>query len=81
MVTSRESTAEAKDRSQRPLKMGMIGIGVGGAEMLLLMEVAPEIDLMGGADINPITRRRFQARYENARVYDTAEGLCKDPEV
>jgi len=81
MVTSRETATGAADRAARPLKMGMIGIGVGGAEMLLLMEVAPEIDLMCGADINPITRRRFQARYENARVYDSAEALCKNPEV
>ena len=81
MTTTRDSAGEAGGTVVDPLKMGMIGIGVGGAEMLLLMEVAPEIDLMAGADINPITRRRFQARYETARVFESAEALCKDPDV
>jgi phthalate 4,5-cis-dihydrodiol dehydrogenase len=75
------TTGGAGKTVENPLRMGMIGIGVGGAEMLLLMEVAPEIDLMAGADINETTRRRFQARYETAKVFDSAEAMCKDPEV
>src|SRR5712692_573846 len=81
MTTTRESAGEAGGKAVKPLKMGMIGIGVGGAEMLLLMEVAPEIDLMSGADINPVTRQRFLERYPKTRVYDSAEALCKDPDV
>jgi phthalate 4,5-cis-dihydrodiol dehydrogenase len=81
MTTTRETSGEGAGAAAKQLKMGMIGIGVGGAEMLLLMEVAPEIDLMAGADINPVTRRRFQARYETARVYETAEAMCKDPDL
>ena len=65
----------------KPLKLGVIGIGVGAAEMLPPMERAPYIDLFAGADINPSVRERFKARYEEARVYDSAEALCKDPDV
>ena len=65
----------------KPLKLGVIGIGVGAAEMLPPMERAPYIDLFAGADVNPDVRQRFQARYEEARVYDSAEALCKDPDV
>ena len=65
----------------KPLKLGVIGIGVGAAEMLPPMERAPYIDLFAGADVNPDVRERFQARYEEARVYDSAEALCKDPDV
>ena len=65
----------------KPLKLGVIGIGVGAAEMLPPMERAPYIDLFAGADVNPDVRERFQARYETARVYDSAEALCKDPDV
>ena len=65
----------------KPLKLGVIGIGVGAAEMLPPMERAPYIDLFAGADVNPSVRERFQARYETARVYDSAEALCKDPDV
>jgi phthalate 4,5-cis-dihydrodiol dehydrogenase len=81
MAMTANTTGGAGQTVESPLRMGMIGIGVGGAEMLLLMEVAPEIDLMAGADINETTRRRFQARYETAKVFDSAEALCKDPEV
>ena len=65
----------------KPLKLGVIGIGVGAAEMLPPMERAPYIDLFAGADVNPSVRERFQARYEEARVYDSAEALCNDPDV
>ena len=70
------TTAEAK-----PLKLGVIGVGVGAAEMLPPMERAPYIDLFAGADVDPDVRRRFQARYEEARVYDSAEALVADPDV
>ncbi len=65
----------------RQLKMGMIGIGVGGTEILPAMETAPEIDLYAGADMNPLTRERFKERYPNAKVYDSIETLCADPDV
>ena len=65
----------------KPLKLGVIGIGVGAAEMLPPMERAPYIDLFAGADVNPDVRQRFQSRYETARVFDSAEALCKDPDV
>ena len=64
----------------RKLKMGMIGIGVGGTEMLPAMEAMPELELMAGADLNPTTLERFEARY-GARTYTSAEDLCNDPDV
>jgi len=67
--------------STKTLKMAMVGIGVGGAEILPAMESTPGIELFAGADINPTTRERFKARYPNARVYDSIESLCADPDV
>lgn len=64
-----------------PLRLGVIGIGVGAAEMLPPMENADFIDLFAGADINPDVRKRFGERYPNARVYASAEEMVKDPEV
>ena len=64
----------------RKLKMGMIGIGVGGTEMLPAMEAMEELDLIAGADPNPTTLERFKARY-GARTYTSAEALCQDPDV
>src|SRR5690349_5391637 len=65
----------------RTLKMGMIGVGVGGTEMLPAMDAMPELELFAGADINPETRARFKERYTDARVYESAEAMCKDPDL
>jgi phthalate 4,5-cis-dihydrodiol dehydrogenase len=65
----------------RSLKIGMIGIGVGGAEILPAMEAMESIDLVAGADVVPATLERFAARFPGARTYDSAEALCRDPEV
>jgi phthalate 4,5-cis-dihydrodiol dehydrogenase len=63
------------------IRMGMVGIGVGGAEVLPAMEHTPGIELFAGADINPVTRQRFQEKYPESRVYDGIEALCADPDV
>ncbi len=66
--------------TKRALKMAMIGVGVGGTEMLPAFEQADTIDLVAGADINPRVREAFSARYE-AKAYASIEELCDDPEV
>ncbi len=67
--------------SEKPLKLGVIGVGVGAAEMLPPMERAEYIDLFAGCDVNPSVRERFKERYPNARVYASAEEMVKDPDV
>ena len=66
--------------SNRSLGIAMVGIGVGGTEMLPAFEQMETLDLVAGADINPTTRERFTARYE-ARAYDSIEALCEDKAV
>lgn len=66
---------------ESPLRLGVIGIGVGAAEILPPMERAGYIDLFAGADVNPSVRAQFKARYPNARVYESAEELVRDPDV
>ncbi|HEY7061134.1 MAG TPA: Gfo/Idh/MocA family oxidoreductase [Chloroflexota bacterium] len=65
----------------RKLKIGMIGIGVGGAEILPAMEAMESLELVAGADIVPATLERFQARYPWTKTYGSAEELCQDPNV
>jgi len=67
--------------ADEPLRLGVIGIGVGAAEMLPPMENAEFIDLFAGADINPDVRKRFGERYPNALVYESAEDMVKDPDI
>jgi len=59
----------------------MIGIGVGGAEILPAMEAMDTIEVVAGADIVPETRRRFGERFQSAKTYASAEELCRDPNV
>ena len=65
----------------RKIRLGVIGVGVGAAEMLPPMEQADYIDLFAAADVNPDVRSRFAERYPNARVYDDAKALLSDPDV
>lgn len=63
------------------LKLGMIGIGVGGAEILPAMESTPGVELIAGADVVPATLGRFAQRYPGVRTYTSAEALCDDPDI
>jgi phthalate 4,5-cis-dihydrodiol dehydrogenase len=63
------------------MNIGIIGIGVGAAEILPAMEAMETINLAAGADIVPATRERFKERYQNAKVYDSAEKLVADPDI
>jgi phthalate 4,5-cis-dihydrodiol dehydrogenase len=65
----------------KTIRMGMVGIGVGGAEILPAMESTSGIELYAGADINPLTRDGFHAKYPEAKVYDSIEALCADPDL
>ena len=65
----------------KTLRIGMIGIGVGGAEILPAMEAMDTVDLVAGADVVPQTLERFKQRFPNARTYESAEALCRDPDV
>jgi len=49
--------------------------------MLPVMATMPQLQLVAGADINPVTRERFQTRYPEARVYPSAAELCADSDV
>jgi phthalate 4,5-cis-dihydrodiol dehydrogenase len=62
----------------KTLRLGIIGLGVGAATFLPSLEGIEEFVLAAGADVNPETRDRFQARYKDAAVYETAESLCND---
>jgi phthalate 4,5-cis-dihydrodiol dehydrogenase len=63
------------------LKLGMVGIGVGCAEILRAIAEMTAIEVVAGADVNPETLERFAERYPNARTYGSAEALCRDPDV
>ncbi len=65
----------------RKLRIGMIGIGVGGAEILPAMDTMESIELVAGADVVQTTLDRFKGRYPEAKTYLSAQDLCDDPNV
>ncbi len=74
-------TTNAAQPERRILRMGILGIGVGAAEILPAMDAMPEIDLAAGADLNAEVRARFTGRYTGATAYPTVEALCKESDV
>lgn len=72
---------QAHNGYPRRLKMGIAGIGQGGGGMLPAMASMPQLQLVAGADVNPLTRQRFQQRYPDARVHANVAELCEDPDV
>jgi phthalate 4,5-cis-dihydrodiol dehydrogenase len=68
------------DRTQS-LRLGIIGIGVGGSEILPALGTVPEIELVACADSNRQVLERFHERYPSARIYASAEELCADANV
>ena len=70
----------ATETKQKVVNFGIVGIGVGGAEILPAMESHPGLRLVAGCDVNPRVLAAFRERYE-AKGYGTMEGLCNDPEV
>jgi phthalate 4,5-cis-dihydrodiol dehydrogenase len=65
----------------RPLRVGVVGFGVGASAVLPTMEAMPEIDLVAGADLSPELRAAFHQRYPHTKVYAEIRDLCADPNV
>jgi len=66
--------------TKRKLKIGIVGVGVGAAEILPAMTNMPEVELVAAADTNEQVLERLRERFQ-VRTYKNIEGLCADPDV
>jgi phthalate 4,5-cis-dihydrodiol dehydrogenase len=66
--------------SERPLRMGVAGLGRAFSLMLPTLAADPRIDLVAAADPRPEATKRFAADF-GARVYGRVEELCADAEL
>jgi phthalate 4,5-cis-dihydrodiol dehydrogenase len=66
--------------SDRPLRLGVVGLSRGFILMLPTLSMHPKLKVVAGADPRPEARARFAADF-NARTYESVEALCRDPEV
>jgi len=74
--------ADSTEKSMRRLNLGVIGIGGGGLESIRSIVQQPAtVRLAAGCDVVPVTRERFKERFPEARVYESAEDICRDPEL
>jgi predicted dehydrogenase len=65
----------------KPLRIGIIGIGVGATQIMPQMDALDEISIVAGADTSAEVRAAFGQRYPGAKVYESAEALVADPDA
>src|SRR5919199_1221547 len=66
----------------RRLNVGVIGMGVGGLEIIRAMVQQPDIlNLMAACDVVPVTLERFKDRFPEARTYTDVNKLCEDKDL
>ena len=81
MTTAAGESATGQQAPQKRLKIGIIGCGVGAAEILPAMESMDKVELVAAADVNARVLETFHNRYPWTKTYDSAEKLCADPDV
>jgi phthalate 4,5-cis-dihydrodiol dehydrogenase len=74
--------AQQEKVGTRRLNVGVIGVGVGGLEIIRAMVQQPEtLNLMAGCDVVPVTLERFKERFKEARTYTDVNKLCEDKDL
>jgi phthalate 4,5-cis-dihydrodiol dehydrogenase len=81
MTETQDRSSEARQPGTRTLKVGIVGIGVGATEIIPAIADMPELELAAGADVDPVVLKRFGEHFPQARLYDSMEKLCADPDV
>ena len=62
------------------LNVGVLGLGLAGADIVASLSGDPLVKVVAIADPRPNARERFRQRY-GGRAYDTVDGLCDDPSI
>jgi phthalate 4,5-cis-dihydrodiol dehydrogenase len=63
-----------------PLRVGLLGVGVGARQLLPALTTSPHITLTAAADVRPAALEHF-AREFGASTYPSVEALADDPAV
>jgi phthalate 4,5-cis-dihydrodiol dehydrogenase len=66
--------------STEPLRVGLVGIGVGASQLLPALTSSPHISLVAAADVRPAALEQFAREY-GARTYPSVEQLCESEHV
>jgi phthalate 4,5-cis-dihydrodiol dehydrogenase len=79
-MTSTATQYADPEAAERPLKVGIAGLGVGSAMVIPNIERLPITELVAAADTRPEARAQFVER-TGGRAYDSVAALCADPDV
>jgi phthalate 4,5-cis-dihydrodiol dehydrogenase len=63
-----------------PLRVGLVGVGVGAAQLLPALTTSPFGRLVAAADVRREARERLSAEY-GVSTYESVEALCESGEV
>src|SRR3984893_1605921 len=74
------TAAMAVQADVEPLRVGLVGIGVGASQLLPALTSSPHIKLVAAADVRPAALEQFAGQY-GARTYLSVEELADNPEV
>jgi len=66
--------------SAEPLRVGLVGVGVGASQLLPALTSSAHIQLIAAADVRPAALEQF-AREFGALTYASVEELAEDPRV
>jgi phthalate 4,5-cis-dihydrodiol dehydrogenase len=64
----------------QPLRIGLVGVGVGASQLLPALTSSPHIKLTAAADVRPAALEQF-AREFGAQTFSTVEELCERGDV
>ena len=65
----------------RRLRMGLLGVGHGGSELISTFDQSPLVDFVAAADTDPGRLDALREGHADVRVYDSGEKLCADPDI
>ena len=72
--------ARAVQSEVEPLRVGLVGIGVGASQLLPALTSSPHIKLVAAADVRPAALEQFAGQYQT-RTYLSVEELSESPDV
>src|SRR5438105_320829 len=66
--------------STEPLRVGLIGVGVGASQLLPAFTSSPHIQFVAAADVREEALQRIASEF-GVRTFGSVEALCDSPEV
>jgi phthalate 4,5-cis-dihydrodiol dehydrogenase len=74
------SDQKSQEQGDAPLRLGLIGVGVGARQLLPALTHHPHVRLHAAADVRPAALERLAADFA-IQTFASAEALCDQPDI